>query len=1332
MSNSSPALNLSVEADGDRFPSLASLRAAHSDLLKRHREQGNQPEVMAEIHQLIQKGQATGALLDSEDDRWAAQSLLDYWTSLLYRVGVEVPDATLVDFDPSLAPELTDDLCPYLGLEAFRERNQHLFFGRQRLVDRLLKHLEANPLLIVVGASGSGKSSIVLGGLLPRLIAGALPDSQHWVYPAPLVPGSEPLAALARRLKPATAAATDWIPQQVTAFKQNPNHLLQLTEQPEQSPVVLVIDQFEEVFTLCRDQDTRHALIQNLIQFIQASPCQNRLILTMRTDFESQFVRTPELLALFEKSYFRVTALDANELRDAIEKPAALIGLKFEEGLVDALLGDVLGEPAALPLLQFTLLKLWDHRERDRVTWEAYRRLGGGRLALAKSADEFYNSLIPEEQVTVRRILLRMVRPGEGLEVTSNRIPRQDLYCSGEAQDRIDRVLEKLIQNRLVRLTEGDCADDAQVEVAHEALIRNWPRLVDWLEDERLTLRQRLRLTEAAEQWQARDKDTSLLWRGALLAEAQQYSDLNPLEQEFLQASHTAEARRRQTEKKQRQFQTWAIRGLVGLSLGTVCLLGIVIYQLQQAQRQRVALLTVTTKALLSTEPTEAAMNILAADGLSQSMMVQFPTYAKPDEIQTNLLDTVQSVQERNQLLGHEDMINSVAFSPDGKRIVSASEDTTLRLWHTTTGKPIGQPLKGHQEWISSVAFSPDGKCIVSASGDKTLRLWDGMTGKPIGQPLKGHQEWISSVAFSPDGQRIVSASGDKTLRLWDGMTGKPIGQPLQGHQSEIWFVVFSPDGKRIVSASGDRTLRLWDGMTGKPIGQPLKGQKGWTPAVAFSPDGKRIVSGSEDETLRLWDAITGKPMGQPLKGHEKGISSVAFSPDGKRIVSGSEDETLRLWDATTGKLIGEPLRGHQDPVTQVAFSWNGKTIVSGSQDKTLRLWDGMTGQEIGQPLKGHQEWIGSVAFSPDGKRIVSGSGDKTVRLWNAIPNQPIRQRLSMQHQDGVGAVAVSPDGKRIVSGSDDKTLRVWDAATGKPMGQPLKGHEEGIRSVAFSPDGKRIVSGSGDKTLRLWDAATGKPIGQSLKGHQNAVWSVAFSPDGKRIVSGSGDKTLRLWDAATGKLMGQPLKGHEEGIRSVAFSPDGKRMVSGSWDKTLRLWDATTGKPIGPSLKGHQSEFTSVVFSPDGKRIISGSWDDTLHLWDAATGKLIGPPLKGHEHWVWSVAFSPDGRRIASGSADSTIRLWDAFTGKPVGQPLKAFTSWIWSVAFSPDGQQLVSGGSDGAVRVWEVDSQAATPAQLVKTLCDRLKGHVVLMEPKTDVSRAAKATCEQYAWKQ
>jgi hypothetical protein len=526
-------------------------------LLRRRREDGDTPHFLADVDSFIRRGQATGALLDGDEDRWASQSLLDYWANILYKTGQALPETTLAEFDPSLAPELADDLCPYLGLDAFQESDREIFFGRRRLIEHLIAHLKTDRLLAVVGPSGSGKSSVARAGLLPALQQGALPGSQTWRYYPPLAPGSTPLANLARLVRPSGANMAEWTRRQVAQFLQEPAHLTRLINEAGASPAVLVVDQFEELFTLNDDDRTRQAFVENILNLTEATEARHTAILTLRTDFESHMARLPLLQTRFEQAQVRLTTLNAGELREAIEEPAKLIGLKFEEGLVDQLIQDILGEPAALPLLQFTLLKLWEMRERNRVTWESYRRLGGGRLALARSADAFYEGLMLEEQVTAKRILLRMVRPGEGLEVTSNRIRRETLYQTHEARDRIDRVLGKLIQARLVRLTEGDTPADAQVEVAHEALVRNWPRLVAWLEDERVALRQRLRLTSAAEQWQAVGEDPAALWRGSLLAEALRYDDLNELEMKFVQVSQAAveEAEREKETARQRELQ---------------------------------------------------------------------------------------------------------------------------------------------------------------------------------------------------------------------------------------------------------------------------------------------------------------------------------------------------------------------------------------------------------------------------------------------------------------------------------------------------------------------------------------------------------------------------------------------------------------------------------------------------------------------------------------------------------------------------------------------------------------------------------------------------------
>ncbi|KAF5373835.1 hypothetical protein D9758_000999 [Tetrapyrgos nigripes] len=577
------------------------------------------------------------------------------------------------------------------------------------------------------------------------------------------------------------------------------------------------------------------------------------------------------------------------------------------------------------------------------------------------------------------------------------------------------------------------------------------------------------------------------------------------------------------------------------------------------------------------------------------------------------------------QSVGYWDTASEVwdiSISSDGGRIVSGSDDRTVRIWDAQTGTAIGEPLQGHEDQVRSVAFSPDGARIVSGSSDRTVRIWDAQTGAAIGEPLQGHEDWVQSVAFSPDGAKIVSGSYDRTVRIWDAQTGTAIGEPLQGHEHWVQSVAFSPDGARIVSGSSNRTVRIWNAQTGTAIGEPLQGHEDEVRSVAFSPDGARIVSGSSDRTVRIWDAQTGTAIGEPLQGHEHWIQSVAFSPDGARIVSGSSDSTVRVWDAQTGTAIGELLQGHEDEVRSVVFSPDGARIVSGSYDRTVRIWDAQTGTAIGEPLQGHEDQVQSVAFSPDEARIVSGSSDRTVRIWDAQTGaaigEPLQGHEDQGHEDQVRSVAFSPDGTKIVSGSSDRTVRIWDAQTGTAIGEPLQGYEDWVQSVAFSPDGAKIVSGSSDRTVRIWDAQTGAAI----------------------VVSGSSDRTVRIWDAQTGTVIGEPLQGHEDWVKSVAFSPDGARIVSGSYDGTVRIWDAQTGTAIGELLQGHEDQVQSVAFSPDGARIVSGSSDRTVRIWNAQTGTAIGEPLQGHEDEVQSVALSSDRARIVSRSDDRAVTI--------------------------------------------------------------------------------------------
>lgn len=612
------------------------------------------------------------------------------------------------------------------------------------------------------------------------------------------------------------------------------------------------------------------------------------------------------------------------------------------------------------------------------------------------------------------------------------------------------------------------------------------------------------------------------------------------------------------------------------------------------------------------------------------------------DQAEISEKDAVQT--KTYPQLGHTSGVHTVAFSPDGRSLVSGSDDNTIKLWDVSNGREI-RTLKGHGEVVRSVAFSPDSHSVATGNSDGTLKLWDVVSGREL-RTLSGHSEAVRSVAFSPDGRSLISGSDDKTVKLWDVSNGREI-RTLKGHGEAVSAVVFSPDGKIVASGSYDGTLKLWDEANGKVV-RTIKVNMDLPQAVVFSPNGRTIVW-CGDNYIKLWDAASGREL-RTLNG----LNAVAFSPDGQRIVSGGDLNTLMLWNAVSGKKI--KTLSHNGFVRAVAFSPDGLNLVSGSSDSTIKLWGTSSGKVL-RILSGHNNTIRAVTLSPDGRSIVTGGGGgysngAPLKFWDAERGQElhtIRGRLA-----GVDAVAFSPNNQLFVSGSDDSTLTLWNATSGKELRRLSGDSSAGVNAVAFSPDDQTIVSGGGsgganlnDFTLKLWDVASGKKL-RIFSGHSEAVRSVAFSPDGQRIASGSEDKTIKLWDISNGREL-HTLIGHAADVNAVAFSPDGRVIVSGSSDKTIKLWDVANGRVLR-TLKGHGNSVLSVAFSPDGLSIISGSDDASIKLWDTASGRELRT-LNGHAGAINSVAVFPDGGNIISGSSDGTIRKWDVKTGKEIAQ---------------------------------------------------------------------------------
>ena len=1071
----------------------------------------------------------------------------------------------------------------------------------------------------------------------------------------------------------------------------------------------------------------RHLTATDLSTPDSAEPLRVITVFTIRTDSYGPLQAAPALSEL-NQVVFSLAPMPKGAFETVIEGPARRLNaaggrrLQIEPALTAALLSDIEADGGrdALPLLAFTLQRLFaEHGGDGRLglaDYQASGRLTGAIEAAVAHAMTLADSdpAVPRDPKARLALLRRGLIPWlAGIDPATN-LPRRKVARLSEIPEEARPLIRHLIDARLLSTDQAPDSDEPTIEPAHEAILRQWALLAGWLQEDLGLLTALEGVLSATRDWEANTRSEDWLAHTAgrledaerLLARPDLVDATTPLtdrrraeiggrlgaaEHAYLAACRTADTARRNREiETARRIAAEATRRARSERIGLVVALVLVLVSAMAGafaflQRQE----AVAAAAEAETAATEAERQAREALQSQRNAMVALAlSRAETDPV--DALKLVLAAWPAEE--GEPFPTKALAFTAINNALANTKPHLTMR---------------GHKEGIGSVAFSPDGKSIVSGGVDGTLRIWDAATGVALGEPLSGHEVGpfvgIESVTFSRDGSRILSGGGDGTLRFWDAVSGAPLGEPILLHQGGIANLALSPDGSRFVSVALDGTLRVWDATTATPLGEPFHGREIWVGSVDFSPDGSRIVSAGSDNIVRVWDSVLGELLREFPRRHE-GLGILAtFSPDGSRIVSGGSDGTLIVWDAVSGVPLGEPLRGHLGGVTSVAFSPDGSSIVSGGHDGTLRLWDILSGAPLGKPLRGHEDGVSSAVFSPDGARILSSSTDGTLRLWDHTTGGPLGRSLR-GHEYGVNEVAFAPDGKRIVTGGSDGTLRLWDGAGGAPLGKPLLGHVGSISSVAFSPDGSQFFSLGRDGTLRLWETVAGAPLGEPLRGPQESFGIVDFSLAGTRIVGG-GEGRLVLWDATTGEVRGEAQLRPEEKVVSVAFSSDGSRIVTGLHDGTLRLWDAMTGAPLSKPMVGPEGWVSSVAFSPDGSRIISGTNEGTLRLWDAGSGAPQGEPMRGHGDRVTSVAFAPDGKRIVSGGFQGTLIYWDAVTGAPLGEPMQGHEGPVNSPMFSPDGRSLVSAGTDGMLRFWG----NLPPGNILQVACrylPRIKG--------------------------
>lgn len=1164
---------------------------------------------------------------------------------------------------------------PYKGLHAFQMTDARDFFGRddliQKLIDKMCDDAPYHRFLAIVGPSGSGKSSLVKAGIIPALWKGAIADSEKW-FVVDMIPGTHPMDKLETALIRVAANQTSQLREQLQRDERGLLRVADIILPGDDTELVIIVDQFEEVFTLVEGEQARQGFLDLLWVAVSDVRSRVRIVVTLRADYYDRPLHYPEFGELIRSRMETVLPLTAKGLERAVRGPAERVGMTFEQGLVEQIVSQMNYQAGALPLLQYGLTELFDRRSGRILTNDAYQEIGGAVGALANRADEIYSGLTEEAQELAHQMFMRLVTLGEGAEDTRRRATHAELLSLTDNTDLMEEIIDQFAAYRLLSLDHDAETRQPTVEVAHEAILREWDRLRQWLNESRDDIRQERAVSRAAEDWKQHNQDASYLLRGARLEQIEKWRDATrliqtPLEQDFIAESLKQRETERQVEadRKEREAQLEKrsqnfLRGLVAVfALAAVISAGFGIVALSERNAANIAR---DDAQQSSNEFRSVALTFGSQDSFDNNQVDVALALAQeavnmenpPLVAQQMFFEAATSTQIRWRITEHSSTVHDVDYSPDGQKAVTVSWDGRAIIWNIATGEPL-QMMQHDGGRLVGVSFHPSGDLVaITTWDDSMLMFWNLITDELVEVSLDSG--WINTPTFIADGNRIIVASQHGSIYIVDVSTKEMI-QTIEWQDAPLLSVSVSPDETVIAATNIESEIKLWDIETGEIL-QTLRHVSDtdntiWIFRSQFLADGEHILTGGGDSIMHLWHWQSGEIVRTyEQQGH---VQDITLSPDERLVATGDNQGRFYLWDVETGRLVDTEVF-HTQRIRNLEYSSDGTTVLTASNDRTSVLWD-IYGAGMADIMSTSTEIDWRPSLSPTGDVIVASTfalNGAEIQIYDRRNGELINSFA--RHQELISALAYSPDGQLILSGEGSGRAYVRNAQTGD-LQTILDEHNRGVRGIVFSTDGRMVaITESEGARILIWDTQTWEIL-QILDEPIDWVETAVFSPNDNTLYAGTRDGVIYTWNPHNGEYLGTVSEDLNR-VLDLAINTDGSLLISANGTEAI-TWNTNMGERIH-TLVGHTEAILHITYSPDERYILTSSEDDTLILWDANTGNPIHR-LVGHSDDVFAGYFSDDGQTITSISSFEIMR-WDVAT------LLEGYAPWIIDNRYIPD----------------------------------------------------------------